>query len=190
MIKEKDYFRLLVSGAEILLDNKFYDFIDKFKGFIRTRSKADQSSICVDLNKKGFSKLNSYLKRKFNLDLSIFKSRGIKTKSLMQLIYEMEKGKLLQRGQKVLLKNKSNSKVLDFRLSNIKYYPRKKNWSKYYGVTHLKNNKGWRVIFTNKRKRYEFGPFACEKEAAKKYNKEVIAVKGLEKAKPFLNDIK
>ena len=183
--KQDEFFILKFSGKEVYFDEVLFKFVNKFKHLL-TSGNGSGCPFSINL-KKDFAKLMAFVKKEYDLDLSEFKERKLKTRQTIMFFYELYKGKLLEKGQSVCYKTLPEKNVFDLRLKNIKYKARGKNSSKYRGV--FKNGKSWRVKFTYNGLKYNFGGLKTQRQAAKLYNEKIISIRGLEKAKPFLNNI-
>jgi len=185
-IKEQDdFFVLKFSGKEVYFDEPLLKFVNKFKHLFIS-GNGHKCPFVINLEKE-LNELILFLKKEYNLDLSELKEKGLKTRQVIMFFYELYKGKLLEKGQSVFYKMAPKDNVFDLRLKNIKYKARGKNSSKYRGV--FKNGKSWRVKFTYNGLKYNFGGLKTQRQAAKLYNEKIISIRGLEKAKPFLNNI-
>jgi RNA polymerase sigma factor (sigma-70 family) len=183
--KRDDFFILKFSGKEVYFDEVLFKFVNKFKHLF-TSGNGNECPFSINL-KKDFAKLMAFVKKEYDLDLSEFKERKLKTRQTIMFFYELYKGKLLEKGQSVCYKTLPEKNVFDLRLKNIKYKARDKNSSKYRGV--FKNGKSWRVKFTYNGLKYNFGGFKSQKKAAKAYNEKITSVRGTKGAQPFLNNI-
>lgn len=178
-----DFFILKFSGKEVLFDKPLFKFVNKFKHLFIS-GNGYKCPFVIDL-KKDFSKLRFFVKKEYNLDLSEFKERNLKTRQVIMFFHELYKGKLLEKGQSVCYKMPNDKNIFDLRVKNIKYKARNKNSSKYKGV--FKNGKYWKFRFVYNGLRYNLGGFKTQRKAAEAYNEKVISVRGVENSKPFLN---